>query len=287
MDFLCAATAGMLARYISHPLDSIKTVAFTADTTVRHSFLAAANVINRREGYKGFYRGVGVAVLGAAPGTATYVIAYEQCKAVLDVYCSPVFSSFMSGFVAEACSCVFWVPIDVTKERLQQQAPAVAGRYQSSFHAITTILREEKLRGLYKGYFATLGSFGPFSAVFFTFYEIFSQFLIQYNLNSFYHNLIAAFAGNLIASISTNPLELVKTRIQVQSPVLRVHGERVVTNVASYHYKTFMDGFRSIVRDEGFLGLWRGTGARCAYAAPNSALTFAFYQSLKKLSVAE
>ena len=31
---------------------------------------------------------------------------------------------FMAGMVAEAFSCVLWVPIDVTKERLQVQERA-------------------------------------------------------------------------------------------------------------------------------------------------------------------
>jgi hypothetical protein len=34
-----------------------------------------------------------------------------------------------------------------------------------------TIMRQEGYRGLYKGYFATLFSYGPFSAIYFAWYE--------------------------------------------------------------------------------------------------------------------
>ena len=85
----------------------------------------------------------------------------------------PVTVSLTAGFGAEAISCVMWVPIDVTKERLQVQSvlPKGSRRYTSSAHAFTTILQREGLGGLYRGYAATLQSFGPFSALYFATYE--------------------------------------------------------------------------------------------------------------------
>lgn len=62
--------------------------------------------------------------------------------------------------------------MDVVKERLQVQANRQLGyQYKGSFDALKTVLREEGYRGLYKGYFATLFSYGPFSAIYFGVYE--------------------------------------------------------------------------------------------------------------------
>lgn len=44
-------------------------------------------------------------------------------------------------------------------------------RYNGSWHAVRTIFREEGVKGVYRGYGATLFSFGPFSAFYFLFYE--------------------------------------------------------------------------------------------------------------------
>jgi len=44
-------------------------------------------------------------------------------------------------------------------------------QYQSSRHAFSVMMRTEGLAGVYKGYWATLASFGPFSAFYFLFYE--------------------------------------------------------------------------------------------------------------------
>lgn len=78
------------------------------------------------------------------------------------------------------CSCILFVPVDVIKERMQIQKQmniSAAGTsssqvyYKSSLDAIRTIARAEGVRGVYRGYAATLMSFGPFSALYFTFYE--------------------------------------------------------------------------------------------------------------------
>ena len=45
--------------------------------------------------------------------------------------------------------------------------------------SLKTILRQEKLRGLYKAYGATILSFGPMSAFYFMFYEYFKGFYVN------------------------------------------------------------------------------------------------------------
>lgn len=68
-------------------------------------------------------------------------------------------------------SCAIFLPVDVVKERLQVQDLQRDYKYDGSLDAFRTIWREEGLRGLYKGYGATIYSFGPFSAVYFALYE--------------------------------------------------------------------------------------------------------------------
>lgn len=70
-------------------------------------------------------------------------------------------------------SCAAFIPVDVVKERLQVQAnrPQRAYHYNGSWDALRSIIRQEGLRGIYKGYWATLFSYGPFSAVYFWIFE--------------------------------------------------------------------------------------------------------------------
>ena len=92
--------------------------------------------------------------------------------------------------MAEVVSCVIFVPVDVIKERLQVARTTNAisglrdaaqginylssssyGQYRGSAHALRTIVTEEGFRSLYRGYGATVLSYGPFSALYFLFYE--------------------------------------------------------------------------------------------------------------------
>lgn len=68
-------------------------------------------------------------------------------------------------------SCSIFVPVDVVKERLQVQSNRPESAYSGSIDAFKTIIKQEGMRGLYKGYNATIFSYGPFSAVYFLLYE--------------------------------------------------------------------------------------------------------------------
>lgn len=79
---------------------------------------------------------------------------------------------------AEAACCTVFVPVDVVKERLQIQSNQQSTtHYKGSLDAFRMILRREGLRGIYKGYWATLLSYGPFSALYFLLFEEVSALL--------------------------------------------------------------------------------------------------------------
>lgn len=268
---------------VCHPLDTIKTVAFV-DTSRRNSLRHVVGVIFRREGLRGFYRGAGITIVGSAPGVAAYLSSYEFCnnKMKQSAFVPAPVGHLVSGFFAEAVSCVFWVPIDVIKERLQSQGPQVKGRYRSSLDGLRVCVANESVRGLYKGYLATLASFGPFSAIYFGAYEQMKVVLEPLQLSPSATAFCASGTANALACLLANPLELVKTRMQVQRSVLTVDGAKVVTALAQYQYKGLWDGLVAIGKEEGIRGLCRGVSMRMLYAVPNMALTMFCYEELKR-----
>ncbi|KAG5492283.1 hypothetical protein GH5_01200 [Leishmania sp. Ghana 2012 LV757] len=356
MEVVCSALAGITARLVCHPLDTIKAVTFTGfagehlvsaaaagsprQAAPRASFLHSARSIWVREGVAGFYRGVGVAVVGSAPGVALYLGTYNRCSTAWKRFGDGAAGAaglsetgerssgpgmmnaalqslrgaaaatpssvrfFLCGLAAETVSCIVWVPIDVAKERLQSQPPSLAARYTGSLDALHRIVAHEGVRGLYKGYASTLASFGPFSAVYFVFYEYFTSVLaglfgapasvpLQSGRNgssetelfssaAFVVALGAGAGGNVVASLLTNPLELVKTRMQVQRAVLHRSSVGASTPALfSYHYRGLWEGLRTLAKEEGIRALWRGVGSRIAYTAPNAAITMGFFELLR------
>ena len=78
----------------------------------------AAQVLWRREGLSGFFRGFGAVPLGACPGQAAYFGGYECGKLVIPERYGVV-GDMGVGCIAQLFAGVAFTPIDIIKERLQ------------------------------------------------------------------------------------------------------------------------------------------------------------------------
>jgi len=240
------------------------------------------------EGFRGLYRGFGVTAIGSAPAMAVYLTSYEKCKDALPEFHpifarTPSFAHFVAGMLAETISCLLWVPIDVTKERLQVQELGGAHNYRGNIDAVRTIWRTEGLAGVYKGYLATILSFGPQSAFMFTFYEQmkrFSRSVLDVHADAempFAAHLFNSVVAGCGAALVTNPLDMVKLRLQVQ----RVSPGAFETPWGGRPYSGMIDGLVQIVRQEGFRALFKGAGARMAFSGPMTSISLATFESLR------
>ena len=266
VGLLASSSSGVLARFPCHPLDTCKARLQVQSSTSRYtSLLDTMRQTFRAEGLRGLYRGFGVTVVGSAPATCLYLTSYDASKQVLSENFftrNDFLAHFTAGMLAETFSCVLWVPIDVTKERLQIQEGCVqqsqqhherksmtTTNYRGSYDALRTIVRTEGLRGIYKGYGATVASFGPFSAFYFMFYEQIKKTAMSTYYGEgkekrkkgkksgevdgvgeedleemdhhqrdppFWLHMLNSSTASMLASFVTNPLDLVKLRLQVQ-----------------------------------------------------------------------
>mgnify|MGYP001020664140 CR=1 FL=1 len=87
-------------------------------------------------------------------------------------------SYLAGGMFAETIACIIFVPVDVIKERRQVQANLGTFKYRNDLDAIRQVVGTEGIRGLYRAYGATVMSFGPFSALYFFFYETLKGYLV-------------------------------------------------------------------------------------------------------------
>lgn len=247
-------------------------------------------------GIKGLYQGIRIHVLGAIPGSVLYFTSYEYLKKQIllkDLKISEFLVYFIGGMFSEIVSCLIFVPVDVVKERLQVQSNLKTFSYKNDIHAIFHILRNEGIRGIYKAYGATVMSFGPLSAFYFMFYEFFKGFFVRNDANyyiekikdmkseeelkkqdiSFTNTIICSSMASFIASVLTNPLDLVKLRMQVQRA-----GKDSKYNLL---YKNIFQGMFYVYKNYGFLELYRGCLARAMFHTPNGALTMTFLEIVK------
>ncbi|KAK6146880.1 hypothetical protein DH2020_017792 [Rehmannia glutinosa] len=125
------------------------------------------------------------------------------------------------------------------------------------------IVNEEGFRAFWKGNLVTIAHRLPYSAVNFYAYE---QSGKNPHADIFVHFVGGGLAGITSAS-ATYPLDLVRTRLAAQRNAI--------------YYQGIRHALRTICRDEGFLGLYKGLGATLLGVGPCIAISFSVYESLR------
>lgn len=282
---LASAAAGALSRCVVHPLDTLRARLMVSSAPAGGGMYAVARSIVATEGVRGLYRGFGVSVVMQAPAVATYLTSYDRSKAGLADMSgmSPKHPAVHlgAGLIAETISAVFWVPMEVIKQRAQVRTSG--GAAASSVGVARDLLRHEGPRALFKGYGLTVGVFGPYSMIYFVCYERFKEVwskILQLEEKSLplYAVASSASSAGAIAAATTTPLDIVKTRLQTQGDVtLRTSpgATRPTQYTSTWH------AVRTIAVEEGVRGLTRGVTARVLWIMPGTAITMSSYSWMK------
>jgi hypothetical protein len=121
---------------------------------------------------------------------------------------------------------------------------------------------------------------GPFSALYFVFYERLKRYSREYLKSSKDLPLpwiigSSASAGAL-ASFLTSPLDMAKLQLQIQrGTAASSHHPRTIS------YKGIVDCLTQAYRHDGFRGLFRGAGARVLHFVPATTVTMTCYESCR------
>lgn len=284
---MAGAAAGMTEHMVMFPVDTVKT-RMQSYTGVRDyaatSVLRAARRITATEGHAALWRGVGAVALSAGPAHALYFAAYEAALARLEARAERGVSPYLAPFapaIAGATATVVldgvMTPWDVVKQRMQL---ATDMRYTSVLSCLRSVYATHGLSAFFAGYKATLLMNIPFTAVYFSAYEGAKKALLsrkqssnsdskpQFSAGA--HCLAGGIAGGAAAA-ATNPLDVVKTRLQTQ-------GE-----LGARRYRGLWDALNSIRLEEGAKGLFRGIRPRVVFHVPAAAVCWTTYEFCKHL----
>jgi hypothetical protein len=285
---LASAASGALSRCVVHPLDTLRAQVMVS--AAPRGLAAAARQAVATDGVRGLYRGFGVSVVMQAPAVATYLTSYERAKAALAdaAGASPRHPAvhLTAGLVAETVSAVFWVPMEVVKQRAQVRAGSAAAA--SSVNVARDLLRHEGPRALFKGYALTVGVFGPYSMVYFVGYERFKELWgrrLRVGEPQLPLHAVASSAScaGAIAAAVTCPLDIVKTRLQTQGDV----AQSVRGAARPAQYTSTWHAVKTIAAEEGMRGFARGVAARVLWIMPGTAITMTSFEFLKQRLVVQ
>ncbi|KDN52072.1 mitochondrial carrier [Tilletiaria anomala UBC 951] len=222
---------------------------------------ATVRQIWEQDGVRGFYRGLGPTVYGYLPTWAIYFTVYDSAKRNLvhdsrsgaEVnFVSHIVAAMTAGVASTICTSPLWVV--KTRFMLQSVRDPSTRPYRHTFDAFVQIYRTEGMRGFYKGLIPSL--FGvSHVAVQFPLYETFKKWAREANRGGVGADLdpssilVCSAASKMIASITTYPHEVLRTRLQMQ-PRLIQEEQRSATNAStpSSSYGSSSRGLHTFVR---------------------------------------
>lgn len=205
---------------------------------------------------------------------------------------------FLAGGLGGMCGAIVTSPFDVVKTRLQsslfrENRMSMAGvhgaeayvaprsnvlyNFIETGHIIRDIYREESPRALFKGLGPTLVGVIPARSInFFTYgngKQVIANHFNNGQENSWVHLTAAAIAG-IITGTATNPIWVVKTRLQLE---LSTHGGSGTALGGSWAT------IRTIMKDEGIRGFYKGLSASYL-GVTEGTIQWVLYERLKRLS---
>lgn len=165
INISCAALAGATSSAIANPTDVLKVRMQVHGKGSNQALYKHFYEVFVTEGVRGLYRGVSQTSQRAATIAAVELPVYDYCKHILiDKIGNNTLNHFLSSFVASFLAAVASCPIDVIRSRLMNQRKILRNYgtttmehtsnayFANSFECFTSILRNEGVGALWKGF---------------------------------------------------------------------------------------------------------------------------------------
>lgn len=288
--FPLSMLSSFAVRCSLYPLTLIKTrLQIQKHDSMYTGLIDAGSKIYRTEGLPGLYRGFWVSSVQIVSGVA-YIATYESTRHVLKKHeVSPTSRALLSGGVASLVGQTIIVPFDVISQHLMflgvsgcQEGGKVVlsslglnidprrSKFRTTIDIAQVIYRTDGIRGFYRGYFASVCTYVPNSALWWTFYQLYQDELVKIFPPNFSHLFIQCLAGTLggfTTTLITNPMDTIRARLQVQR-----------TN-------SIVNTFRGLWSEEGLWMFSKGLSARLVQSICFSFSIILGYETIKRISV--
>ena len=258
------------------------------------------------DGIYGLYRGISAPLAGAAIETSSLFFSYRIAqKLLLAVASRPKEDGSreeklsLGGLVAcgaasGAFTSLLLTPIELVKCQMQvplSSSTVVERSRPGIFAVISSIFRHRGLSGFWRGQLGTLIRETGGCAAWFGSYEGVTEFFRRWNARGsdsqqsgiieteplpIWQQLFGGAAAGMSYNFLFFPADTIKSRMQTEdvNPV-------DMTGKGSNKRETFWENGKSLWKQQGIKGMYRGCGITVARSAPSSGVIFAVYETLK------
>ncbi|BFZ22249.1 hypothetical protein BsWGS_25288 [Bradybaena similaris] len=243
------------------------------------TFDAMAKIV-RNEGLTSLWSGLPPTLVMAVPATVVYFTSYEQIKSFLgyqgyqDGVVGNSWKPMAAGAIARVWAASLISPIEMVRTKMQ----STKLNYSQVQRAMKDTIRKNGVLSLWKGLGPTLLRDVPFSAMYWTGYEVTKSYVLATKGHSdltFYESFGAGALAGSIAAVLTLPFDVIKTRRQIEL------GEEIIgkSKRSTSTWKIIMN----IYSTEGFRALYTGLPPRLLKVAPSCAIMISTFEYFKRL----
>ncbi|XP_075513292.1 mitochondrial carrier protein MTM1-like isoform X1 [Primulina tabacum] len=249
--------------------------------------------IIRQEGFLRLWRGTNAGLAVAVPTVGIYLPCYDIFRNMLEefaVQSAPVlepYTPLLAGSMARSLACTSCYPIELAKTRMQafkhvngdKSPPGVLKTLIGNIPRVKSTNNFgnslQSYRVLWTGLGAQLARDVPFSAICWPTLELVRRRLLGFvgdeaNAASILGaNFSAGFVAGSLAAAATCPLDVAKTRRQIEKDPMRA--------LKMSTRQTLLE----IWRDGGMKGLFTGVGPRIGRTGPSVGIVVSFYEVVK------
>nr|XP_046918052.1 calcium-binding mitochondrial carrier protein SCaMC-3-like [Dermatophagoides farinae] len=267
---LAGGVAGAVSRTSTAPLDRLKVFLQVRGAEFNGLGVCLKHMI-QEGGVLSLWRGNGINVLKIAPETAMKFMTFDQLKRWIHSGDPSteitIMERFLAGSIAGAVSQTVIYPMEVLKTRFCLRE---TGQYRGLFDAAQKIYSNGGIKNFYRGYIPNLIGIIPYAGIDLTIYETLKKmYMKSHSLEEapVYVCLTCGTVSSTFGQIASYPLALIRTRMQSET---------------GHHRSSMIDMFRTIMRNEGPRGLYRGITANIMKVAPAVSISYVVYEYTRR-----
>ncbi|KAG9541099.1 hypothetical protein KCU79_g18742, partial [Aureobasidium melanogenum] len=192
----------------------------------------------------------------------------------------------LCGAAAGVASGVVTCPLDVIKTKLQaqgsfrfqqhsQNSPSTSQVYRGLVGTAKTIVRQDGLKGMYRGLGPMVLGYLPTWAVYMSVYDIAKTNYAERIEPQWFAHVCSSVTAGACSTLATNPIWVIKTRLMSQISSKAVGGHRT-----PWHYNNTWDAARQMYKSEGVKAFYSGL-APALLGLTHVAIQFPLYEYLK------